>query len=92
MANQTPEHGAGDTIISIPKPAKLEALIQSAVEPTSDSTLAETRFKIRLANSEGRRSNASYLIQRRYAWRGYDVASSAPADSTELANILLGPK
>jgi hypothetical protein len=77
MANNTPERGAGDTIISIPKPAKLESLIQSAIEPASDSTLAEARFKIRLANSEGRRSNASYLIQRRYAWRGYDVESSA---------------
>lgn len=34
------------------------------------------RFKIRLANSEGRRSSASYLIQKMYAWRGY--AASGP--------------
>jgi hypothetical protein len=88
MANDTPEYGAGDTIISIPKPARLEALIQSAIEPASDRTLAETRFKIRLANSEGRRSNASYLIQRRYAWRGYDVGSStSPATVPNVVTL-----
>ena len=30
-------------------------------------------FKVRLANTEARRSSASYLIKRRYAWRGYSV-------------------
>jgi hypothetical protein len=34
-------------------------------------------FKIRLANTNSRRSQASYLIERRYAWRGYQVDDSA---------------
>lgn len=37
---------------------------------------APVRFKIRLANSEGRRSSASYLVQKMYSWRGY--AASGP--------------
>lgn len=32
------------------------------------------RFKIRLANTEGVRSSASYLIQKMYGWRGYEVS------------------
>ena len=36
------------------------------------------RFKIRLANSEGVRSSASYLIQKMYGWRGYSVSPVAP--------------
>ncbi|MCD6681431.1 MAG: N-acetyltransferase [Burkholderiaceae bacterium] len=32
------------------------------------------RFKIRLANTEGSRSSASYLIQKMYGWRGYAVS------------------
>lgn len=36
------------------------------------------RFKIRLANSEGVRSSASYLIRKMYGWRGYAVSPVAP--------------
>jgi hypothetical protein len=38
-----------------------------AVEPQANL------FKVRLANTEARQSAASYLIQRRYAWRGYAI-------------------
>jgi hypothetical protein len=53
----------------------------SRAEGDASANAQESRFKIRLANSEGRRSTASYLIQRRYAWRGYSTASptSSPA-------------
>ena len=46
----------------------------------------DKKFKIRLANTEGRRSRASFLIQRRYAWRGYGVSalSSHPANRITL--------
>lgn len=37
------------------------------------------RFKIRLASSEGRRSAASYLIRKMYAWRGYETAGADAA-------------
>jgi hypothetical protein len=33
----------------------------------------EEDFKIRLANNDGRRDAAGFLLRRRYAWRGYDI-------------------
>ena len=81
MSSHPPDPGAGDTIMSIPKPAQLETLLHDRAEGDASANAQESRFKIRLANSEGRRSTASYLIQRRYAWRGYSTASptSSPA-------------
>lgn len=38
-------------------------------------------FKIRLADTEGRRSSASLLIQKMYAWRGY-VTGKMPVNPT----------
>jgi hypothetical protein len=46
-------------------------------------------FKVRLVNTEERRNSASYLIQRRYAWRGYTVGdheSSTPRRITIAAH------
>lgn len=40
---------------------------------------APVRFKIRLANTEGRRSSASYLIEKMYGWRGYAASGPQPA-------------
>ena len=87
MANRPPDRGAGDTIISVPKPKPLEHLVQSSVPPDGERKSHEARFKIRLANSEGRRSTASYLIERRYAWRGYDVSSTSSA-SEPTPNVI----
>lgn len=65
---------AGDTITEIPhNPDPIRLCVEDsdsrrlAVEPQTNL------FKVRLANTEERRSSASYLIQRRYAWRGYAV-------------------
>ena len=38
-------------------------------------------FKIRLADTAGQRSSSSLLIKRMYAWRGYDTAAPADAES-----------
>lgn len=43
------------------------------------ATPVPVRFGIRLANSEGQRSTASYLIEKRYAWRGYAASGPKPA-------------
>jgi hypothetical protein len=46
-------------------------------------------FKVRFANTESQRSSASYLIQRRYAWRGYAVGEhkdNAPSRITVAAH------
>lgn len=69
----------------IPRPTARATPRLAAVDPTrlraphrDSPTLAalreEVRFKIRLANSEGTRSTASYLIQKMYGWRGYAVS------------------
>lgn len=49
---------------------------------------APVRFKIRLANTEGRRSSASYLIHKMYGWRGYAATgpSAAPNRVTLVAS------
>ena len=49
---------------------------------------APVRFKIRLANSDGRRSSASYLIQKMYSWRGYSASGpqAAPNRVTLIAS------
>ena len=69
---------AGDTITAIPhNPAPVRLCVEDpdarrlAIEPQTNL------FKVRLANTEERRSSASYLIQRRYAWRGYSVDEHA---------------
>lgn len=58
------------------------------------------RFRIRLASDEGQRSLASYLVTRRYGWRGYKVGPARPTpnritliasdDSHALATISVG--
>lgn len=69
---------AGDTITAIPHtPAPVRLCVEDpdsrrlAIEPQTNL------FKVRLANTEERRTSASYLIQRRYAWRGYSVGDQA---------------
>lgn len=58
------------------------------------------RFRIRLANDEGRRSLASYLVSKRYGWRGYAAGPLRPSpdqvtliasdDARALATISIG--
>src|SRR5690349_38062 len=74
--------GSSDTIIAIPRPPDLEPLLHDPGELPVGDRIDDSQFKIRLANTEGRRSRASYLIRRRYEWRGY----SAPSLSGNLAN------
>lgn len=81
MSSNPLDSSSGDTIASIPKPSKLQPLLHNPGEIDEGKRVQEARFKIRLANTEGRRSTASYLIERRYAWRGYQVspvAANAP--------------
>lgn len=50
----------------------LHAASEGGVEAADGTQLR--LFKIRAASSRGRRSSANILIQRRYAWRGYETA------------------
>ena len=76
-----------DTIIAIERPGKLSALSIDPGESAAPPASAISHFKIRLANTEGRRSRTSYLIRRQYAWRGYQVGelSDLPANRITLA-------
>jgi hypothetical protein len=62
----------GTTIISVPHQHVMTDL---CVEETDTAQRAATQkmFKVRLANNHGHRMSASFLVQQRYAWRGYDV-------------------
>lgn len=73
-----PSGNEGDTIVSIPKSPHLAPLLHDPGDLDEGERLSDARFKIRLANTLGRRSTASYLIERRYAWRGYQTSPIAP--------------
>jgi hypothetical protein len=82
---------AGDTITAIPRYS--HPPLRLCVEDTQSERLSiepqRNLFKVRLANTEERRSSASYLIQRRYAWRGYSVGdqqAEAPSRITIAAH------
>lgn len=47
------------------------------ISPRLQTALAPVRFKIRLANREGIRSKASYLVEKMYSWRGYGNGGGA---------------
>lgn len=76
-----------DTIIEIARSRKLRELSLDVETEARQEQVETSRFKIRLANTEGRRSKASYLIKRQFAWRGYQASSlgDAPANQITLA-------
>jgi len=68
---QTPM--AGDTIATVPRVPHPVGLCVEDTRVRKLPGAAQNLFKVRLANTEARRESASYLIERRYAWRGYAV-------------------
>jgi len=87
MATSSTLPGDSDTIIAVSSERKLRSYALDPGDLPLGEAVSETQFKIRLANNEGRRSQASYLIKRRYAWRGYETGSLAdqPANHITLA-------
>ena len=92
----------GDTIISVPHRAALTSLVVEEGD-SLQTQIAPGRglFKIRLADKQGRREAAGLLVQRRYAWRGYQVGAthgihpnritlSASNDDEVVATIAVG--
>lgn len=65
------------TIIGLPLDSPLRSLSLERPEQADahNISLDQQQFKIRLANSEGRRELATLLIKKMYAWRGYDAAT-----------------
>lgn len=85
----------GDTIIgtSLRSKAALKALVSPRGEreafDDADHPAAERLFKIRAADSEGRRSSASVLVTRRYMWRGYRTGFVTQAGDLDGERITL---
>ncbi len=69
---------SGRTIVGVPfdVPRPLTSLVVDQPEKEGHSELAlnQTLFKVRLADSDGRRNTASMLVNKMYAWRGYKIA------------------
>lgn len=96
MANtgNNEENWASKTIVGIPfeSPHPLTSLVLDQPESPEVRDLAVNRrlFKVRLADSDGRRSSASMLINKMYSWRGYStsplVASENPNRITLVAS------
>lgn len=86
MAGES-SHRSEDTIVEIGRSPALRALSLEPTDRSAAGAVETSRFKIRLANTEGRRSKASYLIRRQFAWRGYQVGSlsDVPANRITLA-------
>ena len=76
--------GLGDTIISIPRSGSLGPLVHEPDGLPTEERIQDVQFKIRLANTEGRRSKASFLIKRRYAWRGYQISAQSGAAANRI--------
>src|SRR5437870_5118386 len=68
----------GKTLAGVPQGPPLTSL--SVSEDTVSPQFGDNQkvFKIRLSDREGRRDAASFLVRRRYAWRGYDIADGDP--------------
>lgn len=68
----------GRTIVGIPVEERraLTSLVvdQPDAAGTRELALNQTLFKVRLADNDGRRSTASMLVKKMYAWRGYKIA------------------
>jgi hypothetical protein len=76
-----------DTIVDIlGDHGGLRAMLPSGSAASASD--AAVRFKIRLAGSAGTRDGASFLIEKRYGWRGLPVSPkiSAPGEITLVAS------
>lgn len=76
-SSESPADSWARTIVDLPLgPGPLRNLTLERQEPAGTNSLAleQDKFKIRLANSEGRRESADLLIKKMYSWRGYDTS------------------
>ena len=89
----TPADNWAQTIVDLPLntgPLHNLTLDRPELSGTNSLSLEQDMFKVRLANSEGRRETADLLIKKMYAWRGYDtsgVINDEPNRITLMADI-----
>ena len=87
-----PANNWASTIADLPLNPGPKNLTLDRQDPAGTNTLAleQDKFKIRLANSEGRRESADILINKRYSWRGYGTAralNDEPNSITLMADL-----
>lgn len=89
----TPADNWAQTIVDLPlntRPLHNLTINRPELSGTNSLSLEQDMFKVRLANSEGRRESADLLIKKMYAWRGYDtsgVISDTPNRITLMADV-----
>ena len=64
-------------------------VVRAAPVHDGDTTEAQRLYTIRAATTEGQRSSANILVNRRYAWRGYRMTSGAPVPEDDGRLTLL---
>lgn len=91
--NETTADNWAKTIVDLPlagRPLHNLTLERQELSGTNSLALEQEMFKVRLANSEGRRESADLLIKKMYTWRGYDtsgVINDAPNRITLMADL-----
>ena len=82
----------GDTIVTVPRhPNPVQLCVADPESTHLKSARDASLFKVRLANTRARHESASYLIRRRYAWRGYSVCDQAqPSQQVQPAPSRIG--
>lgn len=91
--NETTADNWAKTIVDLPlagRPLHNLTLERQELSGTNSLALEQEMFKVRLANSEGRRESADLLIKKMYAWRGYDtngVINETPNRITLMADL-----
>ncbi len=74
----------GDTIAAVLQRRPMKSL--SVEEGDSDLVPEAVRklFKIRYAGTDGHLRSASFLVQRRYSWRGYNISSPSAIQANRI--------
>ena len=74
----------GDTIAAVLQRRPMKSL--SVEEGDSDLVPEAARklFKIRYAGTDGHLRSASFLVQRRYSWRGYNISSPSAIQANRI--------
>lgn len=77
------------TIIAFESPYKLRemCLVEADIDSVKDRKLDEQNFKIRMANSAGRREAAGLLIKKMYSWRGYSIDAPVAHEPNRITLI-----
>ena len=77
------------TIISFVSPYKLRDIIipESNSETGQDRPVDQQKFHLRMANSEGKREQASVLLKKMYDWRGYAIDPTLEQEPNKITLV-----